>query len=205
MRGHARLAAAVTVALLALLCMVGEASAQAAVRNGFWLEFGTGTGTVRNTCAGCANVTVAYGPTNHLRVGRTLTPRVLVGLELFAMQSSELVLGPGAAPVDAENGSLAPIVIWYVGDSGFFLKGGAGLASGTFTVQSTPGEPVTTERTGSGLTFGVGFDIALMRWFALTANLGTYVTAIGDVRVDDTVVDDVIATVYEAGIGFTFR
>jgi hypothetical protein len=128
-----------------------------------------------------------------------------VGIEAFVLQSSDLVLAPGAAPVESENGSLSPIVLWYVGRSGFFLKGGVGLARGTFTVESPSGEPVTTERTGSSLTFGVGFDIGILRWFALTANLGTHVAAIGDVRVNDTVVDDVVATVYEVGIGITFR
>jgi hypothetical protein len=134
-----------------------------------------------------------------------LSPRVLLGVEFFTLYSSELVFAPGAAPVDAENGSIAPIVIWYVGSSGFFLTGGVGLARGTFTVPSTTGEPVTTERSGSGLTFGVGFDIGILRWFALSANVGTYVTAIGDVYVDGALIDDVIATVYEAGVGLTLR
>jgi hypothetical protein len=138
-------------------------------------------------------------------VGGSLSPRVLVGLEVFSLYSSELVFSPGVAPVEAENGSLAPIVIWYVGRSGFFLKSGVGLAQGTFTVRSPTGAAVTTERVGSSFTFGVGFDIALSRWVALTANLGTYVTAIGDVIVDTAIIDDVIATVYEAGVGITLR
>jgi hypothetical protein len=64
---------------------------------------------------------------------------------------------------------------------------------------------VTTERTGSGLTFGMGFDIGVFSWLALSGNLGTYVTAVGDVHVNGTVVDDIIATVYEAGVGLTLR
>jgi hypothetical protein len=191
--------------LVVTLVGAPEAVHAQAVRSGFWLEGATGTGTVRNTCAGCPGVKVGYGSTLHVRAGGALNPRVLLGVEYFAMYSSELVLGPGAAPVDAANSSMAPIVIWYVGGSGFFLKGGAGLARGTFTVESTEGGPVTIERTGSGLTFGVGFDVGLTSWFALTANLGTYVTAIGDVRVQDTLVDDIIATVYEAAVGITIR
>jgi hypothetical protein len=97
------------------------------------------------------------------------------------------------------------VVIWYVGPSGLFLKGGVGLARGNFTVRSTSGEPVTTERTGSTITFGVGFDLGVARRFALTANLGMNVAAIGDVDVDGTVADDVVATVYEAAVGITLR
>lgn len=182
-----------------------EATGQDLPRKGFWLESATGTGAARNACSGCDDVTVAYGSASHLRLGGALSSRVFLGLEIFALDASGVVLGPGAGAVEGENASIAPIVLWYVGDSGFFLKGGAGLARGTFTVDSEALEPVTTTRTGSGLTFGVGFDIALTGWLALTANFGTYVTAIGDVRVGTAVIDDVIATIYEANVGVTLR
>jgi hypothetical protein len=188
-----------------LICASGDVQAQGATRSGFWAEVAGGTGTVRNTCAHCDGVTVAFGSVSSFRVGGSLNPRVLVGLEIVSLYSAELFFAGSPTPVEAENGSLAPVVIWYVGGSGFFLKAGAGLAQGTFTVRSTDGEPVTTERMGSSLTFGMGFDIGIMRWFALTANLSTYVTAIGDVHVDGTIIDDVIATVYEAGVGITLR
>ena len=194
------------VAWMVLACVApGVLAAQGPARSGFWLEGAIGTGTVRNSCHACGYVTVAYGSADYFRIGGALSPRVLVGLEVFALSSSDLTLAPGAAPVEAENGSIAPIVIWYVGRSGFFLKGGAGLARGSFLVRTASGQAITTKRMGSSLTFGVGFDIGIARWLALTANLGTYVTAIGDVEVDGTPVDDLIATVYEAGVGIALR
>lgn len=197
-----RLAALV---VLVLLAHAHEAAAQGNLRQGFWLEGSTGTGTVRNTCAGCTGITVGYGSSNHIRIGGTLNPRLLVGAEFFALRSSKITLASGQPPVDAENISVAPIVIGYVGHSGFFLKGGAGLTRGTFTVRPETGEPVTTKRTGSGLTFGVGLDVKLLQWLAMTVTLDTYVAAVGDVQVEDVLVDDIIATVYEAGIGLTLR
>lgn len=170
-----------------------------------WLEGAIGTGTVRNGCGGCDAVTAGYGGTDYLRVGRSITQRVLVGLEVFALSASNIELGPTSAPIDAVNRSLAPIVIWYVGGSGFFLKGGAGLARGTFAVRTSAGETVTTKRTGSALTYGLGFDIGILSWLALSASLGSHVMAIGDVPVDGAVVDDIIATVYEVGVGLTLR
>jgi hypothetical protein len=178
--------------------------AQAVVRRGFWAEGGVGTGTVRNSCGRCQSVTSAYGGTDYVRMGTSLAPRVLLGLEVFALSASDLVLGASTAPVEAVNRSVAPIVLWYVGRSGFFLKGGAGLARGTFRVPSPTGA-TTTERTGSALTFGIGFDVTVAPWFALTANLGTNVMAVGDVIVDGFPVDDIIATVYEASVGLTLR
>lgn len=188
-----------------LFCAPAESSAQSGVRRGFWVEGARGTGTVRNTCGGCDELIVGYGSADFLRVGGSLSDRFLLGVEIFAMNTSDLVLAPGATPVEAENGSVMPIAIWYVGQSGFFLKGGAGLARGTFSVRTEDAGTVTTERTGSALTYGLGFDIGVARWLALTASVGSNVMAIGDVRVDGTVVDDVIATVYEASIGITLR
>jgi len=183
-----------------------EVRAQERVRSGFWMEAAKGTGTVRNTCAGgCEGVTVAYGPTYHLRAGGALGSRVLVGLELFSHNAPKLVLAPGVSAVEAQSGSLTPVVLWYVGESGFYLKGGAGLNHGTYTVRPPIGDPLTTERLGTGLTFGVGLDIGLGEWLALTANFDTFVNAVGDVSVDETLVDDIIATIYEVGIGIVLR
>lgn len=181
------------------------AAAQGARRGGFWLEGGTGTGTVRNQCSACTSVTVTYGRSRHLRVGGAIGPGVLLGVELFTLDSSDLSLQQGVPVVDAKNGSVAPVVLWYVGSSGLFLKGGVGLSRGTFAARSPQGVLVTTKRTGSALSFDVGFDIGITRRFAVTANLGTYVMAIGDVHVNGTVVDDLVATIYEAGIGLTLR
>ena len=148
---------------------------------------------------------MAYGAASHLRAGGSLAGGVLFGLELFALDATGVVLGSGTQPAEGENVSLAPIVIWYVGGGGFFLKAGAGIARGNFTVRPAEGEPTTTRRTGSGLTFGVGFDVPLGSWLALTANLGTYVTAIGDVNLDGEVIDDVISTMYGAAVAITVR
>jgi len=189
-----------------LLSTSGGVGGQAAFRSGFWVEAARGTGTVRNSCQGCPSVTAAYGSANYARVGIGLasTP-VLLGLEFFALSSTNLDLVPGAPPLDAENGTIGPLVIWYVGDSGVHLRGGAGLARGTYTVRTGTGETATVKRTGSALSFGVGFDVGVTRWLAVTADVGTYIAAVGDMTVNGTLVDDIIATVYEASVGLALR
>jgi hypothetical protein len=196
----------VVLAIMLLAGDISDASAQRAPRSGFWMEAARGTGTVRNTCSDCPHVTSAYGDANHLRVGVSLssTP-VLLGLELFALSSSNLSLVPGAPPVDAENGTLGPIVMWYFGGSGLYLRGGAGLSYGTYTVRTSAGETATVERTGSALTFGLGFDVGLWSWLAITADVSTYIASVGDVTVDGSLVDDIIATVYQASVGLALR
>ena len=192
------------LAVAALVLWPADASSQG-VRSGFWMEATAGTGTVRNTCAGCPGVTVGFGSTSALRVGGALNRRVLVGMEALWLDSPDVTLGPGVTPVEAEHLSLVPVVMWYVGGSGFFIKAGAGLARVNFTQTTGPDAGNVTGRTGTGLTFALGFDVGVMRWFALTANLGTSVMAIGDLDVNGQLVDDVIATVYEAGVGLTLR
>lgn len=194
----------VTTALSALLLGPMHLEAQG-IRSGFWMEGAAGTGTLRNTSAGSPGVTVGFGSAYHFRVGTSLNQRVLVGAELFWLRTGRVTLAPGLTPVKAENVSVAPVVIWYVGQSGFFLKIGAGLTHGVFTAVSGVSTTDPTERTGSGLTFGVGFDIGVGPWFALSANFGTYVMTIGDIEVNGMLADDVIATVYEAGVGITIR
>jgi hypothetical protein len=200
--GLVRVLAAATV-LVALLATDG--GAQGPARSGFWLENGVGTGAARNACSGCAVATVAYGSASHVRLGGALSHNVLLGLEVFAFNGKDVLLASGASPVEAENASIAAVALWYPGGHAVFLKGGAGLARGTFSVTSSEGAVVTTRGTGSGLTFGVGLDVPVFRWFALTANLGTYIAAIGDVDVDGAIVDDIIATIYEASISLTIR
>lgn len=191
--------------VLLALCAVGRATAQDPPRSGFWAEGGWGAGTVRSACSACVDVTVAYGSSTHLRVGGAVSPRALLGLEIFAFHSSDLVLAAGAEPVDAENGSVGPIVIWYPSGGGFFFKGGVGIARGSFTVRPAGGTPVTTERRGLTITFGAGYDLAVSRSLALSANLGMNVAAIGDIPLPTSSVDDVVATVYEAAVGITLR
>jgi hypothetical protein len=179
--------------------------AQRPTRSGFWIENGVGTGAARNACSGCEETTVAYGSASHVRLGGALSHNVLLGLEVFAFDGRNVLLTSDGSPVEAENASIAAIALWYPGGSAVFLKGGAGLARGTFSVTSSEGDVVTTHGTGSGLTFGLGLDVPVFRWFALTANFGTYVAAIGDIELDGAVVDDVIATIYEAGLSLTIR
>jgi hypothetical protein len=198
--------AALACSLAAGLGGPPDLAAQNTPRSGLWLEAARGTGTVRNSCSDCAHVTSAYGAANYLRAGVGLAgTRVLVGLELFALSSSDLNLVPGAPPVDAENGTVGPLVIWYFAGNGLYLRGGVGLSRGTYTVRTAIGDTVTTKRTGSALAFGTGFDLGVFRWLAVTADVGTTIASVGDVWVDGTLVDDIIATVYQASVGLALR
>lgn len=73
------------------------------------------------------------------------------------------------------------------------MKSGIGLAVGEFIIDATGDEPILSDGLGVGMTIGAGFDVPVWRSLAPTTNAGVAVTAIGDVVLPTTTVDDVIA------------
>lgn len=182
-----------------------RAEAQRPHRTGFWLELSSGPGAVRIGCGGCADVTLSSGSTGDIRLGGTLTDKVLLGVEIFGFTDERFGFAPHDTAVTAENSSLNAVVLWYPWHGGVFLKGGVGVAGGRFTVKADTGPGAVNEGTGVGLTFGFGFDYPISRRFALTANAAAFITAIGDVQVNGAAVDDVIPTMYQLGVGLVLR
>lgn len=165
-------------------------------RSGLWAEFGVGPGLARVACAGCNDVVSSHGATGYIRFGGTASDHVLIGFEVFR-------LAQGHESTRAETATAAVVALWFPGRSGLFLKSGVGAAWGQFTV---PGAGADTSRgAGIGLTFGLGWDFRVSRQVAVTTNFAAYVTALGDVVEPGRRVDDVIATLYQAAIGLTFR
>jgi hypothetical protein len=196
--------AAAAAALFAIILARG-AAAQRPHRSGLWFELGGGPAAVRVACTGCAEVTVVGGSGGHLRLGGVLSDRVLLGAETFGFTDESFALSARDSTVVAETGTVAAVVLWFPWRSGAFLKGGVGIAEGTFSATPEPGAPVITEGIGVGLTFGLGYDLPLSRTFAITANAAAFIAAIGDIVLPAGVVDDVIATMYVVTIGLTVR
>ena len=198
---------AVGIALSLLVGLVAPvAQAQRPHRAGVWLEAGAGPGYVRIASSGSTNVTSAAGSTYYVRAGALLSDKVLLGVENFAFLDKTFGFFRADTSSVAEAWSLAVIVLWYPWRSGLFVKGGVGAAQGTLTV--TPpgaGSPVTARGTGVGMTFGLGYDHKISRTVALTGCLCADIAGIGDVVLPTTRVDDVIASIYHATIGFTIR
>jgi len=196
------------LATLALLMLgTGAVTAQSPRRPhraGLWGEIGFGPGRVRVACSGCTDVSAAGGATSYFRIGGTVSDRVGIGVEVFSFLDRAFGFSPGDTTTTAETATATVVVIWFPGRHGLFFKGGVGLAGGQFTIPGTAGAD-TSNGAGIGLTFGFGWDFAISRKFAVTTNFGAYVTAVGDVVLPGQRVDDVIATMYQAGIGLTFR
>lgn len=174
-------------------------------RGGLWGEFGFGPGLVRIACAGCTDVVTDNGQTSYLRIGGTASDHVLIGFEVFSLLDKAFNFSLDVSTSSAETATAAVIILWYPGRRGLYFKGGVGVAAGQYAIPTSPTQADTATGVGIGLTFGAGWDWSISRKFAITANLGAYVTAVGDIVLTGRRVDDVIATMYQGSIGFTFR
>ncbi len=195
------------VALLGALVGLCALPAQGQpTRKNFWAESGAGTGGLWVGCAGCEAPLVAYGESSYLRAGGAFSRRVLWGVEAFTLLNKTFEAAEEGSVLRVESVSVAPIVLWYPWENGVFFKGGVGLSRSEVRL---PGEgdaaPLLASGTGSGMTFGAGFDVPIVSWLALTVNVGAYFGAIGDLSVEQMYVDDVITTMYNANFALTLR
>jgi hypothetical protein len=148
--------AALALALAASLSLPAAAQGNAQTRQGFWISFGFGAGSLG--CDDCDNDDDRINGVNfYLRAGGTLSQRLLIGGEVNGWTKSE-----DDATLTLTN--VGPVLQFYPSaQGGFFLKGGLGLASvevelGSFSVEDE----------GVGLTLGLGYDARVGRNFALT-------------------------------------
>jgi hypothetical protein len=196
------------LALIVLLLWTSAANAQRPSRphrGGLWGEFGFGPGHVRVACAGCTNVVASNGPTSQFRIGGTVSDHVLIGFEVFTHLDKAFQFSLDVSTSSAETATAMLIILWYPGKRGLFFKGGMGVAAGQYSIPTSPTQSDTSTGAGIGLSFGAGWDWSISRKFAITANVAAYVTAVGDIVLTGRRVDDVIATMYQGSIGFTFR
>lgn len=145
---------ALALLMTALLVMPAEAQQRPQTREGFWISFGLGYGSLG--CDDCGDERES-GTSAYLRMGGTLTQRLLIGGEINGWSKTE-----GDATLTV--GNFGPVILFYPNpDGGLFLKGGVGMANASLDFGA--GE---FDETGVGVTIGIGFDARVGRNFALT-------------------------------------
>lgn len=151
---------------LLLACAVGFAALAAPLaaqrpqtRQGFWIGFGVGDGSLGWECDGCASQS-HNGPTGYLKLGGTPSAKVRLGAEI---DTWSLDFGP--AKVTAVVAAFA--VDWYPGASGgFFVKGGVGGSSYFRETASS-----NAKSSSGALLLGAGYDVRVGRNISLTPML----------------------------------
>lgn len=165
MRPTTLLRTAAALALLASPLTAQSRSARVAAapmnaRDGYSVSLGLGGGSNGLTCTGC-NAPRENGASGYLRLGKGMTPSMMMGVELNGWNKNE-TNGYG------RTGMLSAIAQWYPSlTNGFFAKAGAGVGRTTIEDRSvTPSDKLVA--TGFGYQFGAGYDMAIARRWSIT-------------------------------------
>ena len=161
----------IVAALAAPLTPVASAQAPIA-RHGFWGAFGLGYGANGLSCSGgCSFNSDAKGGglTVALKLGGTPSPRVRLGGEVNLWTKDHSGLTESV-------GNISAAVYFYPSArSGFFVKGGVGVAS----FQLSQGGS-TESADGIGVLTGLGYDIRVSRKVSLSPIANFYFGHDGD-------------------------
>jgi hypothetical protein len=151
--------------LVAALVTIGAGPAAAQGRSGFWIGGGIGVGSAEASIDDIdldrSGVAVL-----HIDGGWTISPQVLVGVRVDSLglrltDSATGLISQKAAVVDV----LGTVTFYPKADSGWFVRVGVG---GTFIEDVDDDGPLDVHGRGLSMMAGLGYDIPLGRYFALT-------------------------------------
>jgi hypothetical protein len=168
-------------------------------REGFWIGFGGGYGSASVSFRDFPAEDRQGSYTGFLKLGGTLNPQLLLGVESNAWVKSE-------DDVTLVLGSLAGTVTYYPkATSGFFLKGGIGLSymsSEIFLDAAT----VSVSKAGWGLLAGVGYDVRVGQNISITPSFNFYFGEPGEIRHEGVrAFSGWEQNVFDFGVGISFH
>jgi len=177
-----------------LLVLVGTTAVQAQhpqTRQGFWIGFGLGFGSLGLSCNGCSSINRESGVSGFLKMGGTVSDKLLLGGE-----SNGWTKDIGGTRVTA--GNLSFTAYYYPAPaSGLFLRGGLGFAS--YQEQGESGA------VGFGLTFGAGYDIRVGTNMSITPVANFSWGNVGDAHSGGGVIPGTKENVFQVGLGVTWH
>jgi hypothetical protein len=174
--------------------MLGTTAVQAQhpqTRQGFWIGFGFGFGSLGLSCNGCSSISRESGISGFLKMGGTVNEHLLLGGE-----SDGWTKDVGGTRIT--TGNLSFTAYYYPAPaSGFFLRGGLGFASYQESGQSASG--------GFGITFGLGYDVRVGTNFSLTPVANYSWGSVGDAHSGGLIIPGTKENVFQVGLGFTWH
>jgi hypothetical protein len=190
-------------ALSALSCVgfasVASAASHPQERRGFWIGFGAGVGSAHSTCDECDGGGRETAPAGYLKLGGTLSERLLFGGD-FNFWSKE----QDGVTLNLYNAA-ATLTLYPAPASGFFIKGGLGVAlmdtqfrEGSTTITVDPGG-------GVGLLAGTGYDIRVGRNISITPAVNYWYGWAGDLAFGGELSTNWKHNVVDFTVGITFH
>lgn len=166
----------VTLATLACLGAAGLSAQRPQTREGFWIGFGFGGGSAGLSCnVVCDSLSRETGFSGYLKMGGTLSPKLLLGGESTGWTKSE-------QGTTAQLGILSASVYFYPSPAtGFFVKGGPG-----FSVYTADDGTTKESGTGFGFILGAGYDLRVGGNISITPVVNFSWGSIGEVELTGT-------------------
>ena len=186
-----------SLSVAAMLAVVGASAAAAQhpqVRKGFWIGFGFGYGSSNVSCDSCPSTSRESGGTGFIKLGGTVSDKVLLGGEINAWTKSS-----GGVTADLGNVSFAAY-FYPQPKSGFFVKGGVGFAA---TRLHNSG---SADANGYGFVLGLGYDIRVGTNISITPVGNFYFGSDGDLTESGSTLETGWKhNIYDFGLGITFH
>lgn len=186
----------VAAALAAPLTQVASAQAPPA-RHGFWGAFGLGYGANGLSCSGgCSFNSGAKGGglTVALKLGGTPSPRVRLGGEV------NLWTKDYSGVTESVGNVSAAVYLYPSARSGFFVKGGVGVAS----FQLSQGGS-TESADGIGVLTGLGYDIRVSRKVSLSPIANFYFGHDGDLTDASGTIPGIRHAIVDVGLSVQYN
>lgn len=173
-------------------------------RTGFVVGFGGGYGSSGIACDdACQDTKRANSGVGYLKLGWTLTPRVVVGGEVNFWTKSETEQG-NKATVNLYSTSVT--VTYYLRpDDGFFVKAGGGGSFIDTELDVNRSRMTLDLGTGPGVLLGAGYDFSVSRRVKVTPAFNFWYGWPGDLRIlGQTGVTGWKQGVWDVTLGLTF-
>lgn len=177
-----RFSLVVCLVALAVYASPAQAQGRPQTREGFFIGFGLGWGSLG--CSDCSGERES-GFSGYLKLGGTVNEKLLLGFE-----SNGWVKDQNGVTLSQGNAS-AVAYVYPTPDSGFFVKGGFGLSTLDLSVSGFG----NASDTGFGVIAGLGYDARVGTNFSLTP-YGNFVYGS---------FDGGSTNVFQAGLGLTWH
>ena len=129
-------------------------------REGFWIGFGFGYGSLGLSCDGCdGDIAREGGVSAHIRLGGTLNSKLLLGFE----SNGWVTTVADASKTMISNNMSAAVYYYPFTSNGLFVKGGLGSS---YYREDVLG--VGASSTGFGIVTGLGYDFRVGRNVSIT-------------------------------------
>ena len=162
-------------------------------RQGLWMGVGLGAGFDRVFCEICDG-SVQAGWSGYLRLGGTVSPRLLLGGELTGWLRSR-------EEATQTMGAVSFVAYWYPADTNLYLKGGGGIIG----FRSADGEDAVTSTT-FGPNLGLGYEQLVSPRVSIVPFFNVLVAPSGTLRFNgDEVISGVGFVLWQGGVGVTIH